>query len=97
MAYRNRGQSRGNAICTQTIKLYSRIRIRRSKNYAYRLITNEGKKSVCKVNGITLKYHASKLVNFEVMKSMIFGQVESVINVHTEHNIKRKRRVPEGV
>jgi len=41
------------------------------KYYAYRLITNEGEKTVCKVSGITLNYHASKLVNFEVIKSMI--------------------------
>jgi len=62
------------------------------KNYAYRLITNEGEKTVCKVRGITLNYHASKLVNFEVIKAMILGQGESVVNVHTEHKIKRKRR-----
>jgi len=62
------------------------------KNYAYRLITNEGVNSVCKVRGITLNYHASKLVNFEVMKAMILGQGEPVVNVHTEHKIKRKRR-----
>jgi len=62
------------------------------KNYAYCLITNEGEKTVCKVRGITLNYHASKLVNFEVMKAMILGQGESVVNVHTEHKIKRKRR-----
>ena len=34
------------------------------KNYAYRLITKEGEKTLCKVRGITLNYHASKLVNF---------------------------------
>jgi len=37
------------------------------KNYSYRLITNEGEKTVCKVRGITLNYHASKLVNFEII------------------------------
>ena len=61
-------------------------------NYAYRLITDEGEKTVCKVRGITLNYHASKLVNFEVIKAMILGHGESVVNVHTEHKIKRKRR-----
>jgi hypothetical protein len=49
------------------------------KHYAYRLITKEGEKTVCKVRGITLNYHASKLVNFEVMKAMILGQGESVL------------------
>jgi len=34
------------------------------KNYAYRLITNEGENTLCKFRGITLNYHASKLVNF---------------------------------
>jgi hypothetical protein len=38
-----------------------------------------------------LNYHASKLVNFEVIKSIILGQGESVVNVNTEHKIKRKR------
>ena len=31
------------------------------------------------------------MLNFEVIKAMIFGQCESV-NVHTEYKIKRKRR-----
>jgi len=31
-------------------------------------------------------------VNFEVIKAIVLGQGESVVNVHTEHNIKRKRR-----
>jgi len=62
------------------------------KNYAYRMVTNEEENTVCKLRGITLNYHDSKLVNFEVIKSMILGQVESVVNVHTEHKIKRKRR-----
>ena len=46
-----------------------------------------------KLRGITLNYHTSKLVNFEVIKAMIWEQGESVVNVHTEHTIKRKRRV----
>jgi len=62
------------------------------KYYAYRLITNEAENTVCKFRSITLNYHASKLVNFEVMQSMILGQGESVVNVHTEHKMKRKRR-----
>jgi hypothetical protein len=31
-------------------------------------------------------------VNFEVIKAMILGQGESVVNVHTENKIKRKKR-----
>ena len=56
------------------------------------MITNEGEKTVCKIRGITLNYRASNLVKFEVIKAMILGQGESVVNVHTEHKIKRKRR-----
>ena len=44
-----------------------------------------------KLRGITLNYHTSKLVNFEVIKAMILGQGEFV-KVHTEHKIKRKRK-----
>ena len=49
-------------------------------------------RKLCKVRGITLNYHASKLVNFKVIKAMILGHGESVVNVHTEHKIKRMRR-----
>jgi hypothetical protein len=45
------------------------------KNYAYRTvntITAECK-TVCKVRGITLNYHASQLVNFAKMKDMILS------------------------
>jgi len=61
------------------------------KNYTYMLITNEWKKSFCKVRVMPLNYHTSKLVNFEVIKAMILKQGESVVNVHTELQIKRKR------
>ena len=30
------------------------------------------------------------MLNFEVIKAMILGQGESVVNVNTEHKIKRK-------
>jgi len=56
------------------------------------LITNEGEKTVCKVRRITVNCHASELVNFEVIKAMILGQGESVVKVHTDYKIKRKRR-----
>jgi len=50
------------------------------------------------VRGITLDYNASKLVNFERIKDMILRSgdepsPETVINVHTEKKIKRKRKV----
>ena len=41
------------------------------KNYAYRLITNEGEKTVCKVRGITLNNPTSKLMNFVVIRAII--------------------------
>ena len=31
-------------------------------------------------------------MNFEVIKAMILGQGESVVNLHPEHKIKRNRR-----
>jgi hypothetical protein len=31
-------------------------------------------------------------VNFEVIRDMILEKGESIVNVHTEHKIKRKRR-----
>jgi len=46
-------------------------------------------RNLFKVRGITLNYHASKLVNFEVIRAMILKQGEPV-NVHTEREIKRK-------
>jgi len=52
-----------------------------SKNYAYRLITNEGEKTVCKVRGTTLNYHASKMLNFEVIRVIIVEQGEPIVNV----------------
>ena len=61
------------------------------KNYAYRLINNEGEKTVRKVRGITPNYHASKLVNFEVIRVIILEQGQPFVNVHMEHKIKRKR------
>jgi hypothetical protein len=61
------------------------------KNYAYRVIANEGEKSVFKVRRNTPHYHASQVVNFEVIKDMILGQGEPTVSVHTERTIKRKR------
>jgi len=58
-------------------------------------------KTVCKVRGITLNYNASKLVNFERIKDIFFRSgdepsPETVISVHTEKKIKRKRKVAGG-
>ena len=56
------------------------------------MITNEGEKTACNYRGIKLNYLASKLVNFKVIRAMIFVHGEPVFNVHTQHKIKRKRR-----
>jgi len=67
------------------------------KNYAYKIVTEgkEEEKTVCKVRGITLNYSASKLVNFENIRDMIlrtrYDEPPTVVNVHTEKKIKRKR------
>jgi len=53
-----------------------------------------GEKTVCKVRGITLKYNASRLVNFESIRYMILrgvGGETYTATVHTERKIKRKR------
>jgi len=47
---------------------------------------------LCKIRGITLNYHASNLLNFEVISVMILEQCEPIVNVHTEHNFKRNTR-----
>jgi hypothetical protein len=49
------------------------------RSFAYRMITNESEKTVCKFRGITLNNHSSKLVNFEVIRAMILGQVETLL------------------
>jgi hypothetical protein len=65
------------------------------KNYAYKIVTEgKGEKTVCKFRGITLNYNASKLVNFERIRDMIMrtgDEPPTVVNVHTEKKIKRKR------
>ena len=92
MADRNSGQAGDMQSELKPSEFIIEFTLGSSKYYAYRLITNEVEKTVCKVRGITLNYHTSKLVNFEVIKAMILGQGESFVNVHTEYNIKRKRR-----
>ena len=61
------------------------------------MITNEGDKTVCKVSGITLNYHPSNLLNFEVIRAMILEKGEIIVNVHTERKVKRKRRAGGSV
>jgi len=65
------------------------------KNCVYRLLdTASGlSKTVCKFRGLTLKYSALQLVNFEAVKDMIFRMGESTVKVHTKRKIKRKKRV----
>ena len=62
------------------------------KNYAYRAIAKEGEITVCKVGGITLNYHTSQTVNFQVIKAMNMGLGVPVDNVHTESKMKHKRK-----
>jgi len=63
-------------------------------DYAYRVLNtgDSRENTVSKFRGITLKYYASKLVNFNVIRDMIMGDEPPVVNVHTEHKIKRMRR-----
>lgn len=65
-----------------------------AKNYSYKTFNSQtgAHKTVCKVRGITLNYDASKLVNFEKIKSMILKRNESqIVIVRTKNKIKRKR------
>jgi hypothetical protein len=64
------------------------------KNYANKTVnlTTSASKTVCKVRGITLNYHASRLVNFANMKVMILSLDSDVtVIVRTQNKIKRKR------
>jgi len=50
--------------------------------------------TVCKVRGITLKYSAGQIVNFERLKQMILKGTETdTVTVHTARKIKRKRGI----
>ena len=71
--------------------MFSRICIKGYKELCIQADHNAGEKTVCKFRGITLKYQASKLMNYEVIKA-ILGKGEPIVKVHTEHKIKRKRR-----
>jgi hypothetical protein len=64
-------------------------------NYAYKIhnryITKEPK-IVCKVRGITLNSHASRLVNFDAIRRMILRGEPDIVTVHTDKKIKQKRK-----
>jgi hypothetical protein len=62
--------------------------------YAYKTVNTLTAecKTVCKVRGITLNYHASQLVNFAKMKDMILStDVDETVTVRTKNKSKRKR------
>jgi hypothetical protein len=64
------------------------------KNYTYRTVNTakDEHDTVSKARGITLNYSASRLVNFDVMRDLIFGGNESEeVTIHTEHKSKRKK------
>jgi len=64
------------------------------KNYAYKTYNSAMAESrtVCKVRGITLKYSASRLVNFAKIKDMILSKKDDeTVIVHTKNKIKRKK------
>ena len=70
------------------------------KHYAYMILktSNAVNQTVCKGRCITLNYKPSQLVNFDVIKDMILNQEPShTVTVHTEHKIKRKRNLMEGI
>jgi len=59
------------------------------KNYAYKVIDTEtgGATTVSKVRGITQNYSANQLVNFDVIRDMVFGTSEEP----TVNYIRRRR------
>jgi len=63
------------------------------KNYAYKVIDTETVRAttVCNVRAITLNYSAKLLVNFDVIRDLVFETgVERTVTVHTEKKINRK-------
>jgi len=57
------------------------------------VVTGTVEKTIFKVRGITLKYNASKLVNFEVISAIIPATgTTNTVNVYTEKKNKRKRK-----
>ena len=70
------------------------------KNYAYTILDTRKavNQTVCKVRGITLNYNASQSVNFGVIKGMILNREHShTVTVNTEHKIKQKRNLRDGI
>jgi hypothetical protein len=65
------------------------------KNYAYKIhnrVATKESKTVCKVRGIAQNYHASWLVNFDVIRRMILRGEPDIMMVRTDKKIKRKRK-----
>ena len=61
------------------------------------MLTGDGReKTECKLRGINLNYNASKLVNCDDIRNMILrgnkGDEPTLVNVHTEKKVKRKRK-----
>jgi len=58
----------------RSTQIISEFAIGGPKNYAYRVVdtVTGDSQTVCKVRGITLNYNATKLVNFEINRDMIF-------------------------
>jgi len=67
------------------------------KNYAHRVVgtVTGNSQTVCRERGKTLNYNALKLVNYDVISDMILrankGDELTVMNVHAEKKIKRKK------
>ena len=64
-------------------------------NYAYKVVnsTTNKTKNVCKGRGITLNFTAFQLMNYDVIKDIIWRCDETdKVAVHTEKKIKLKRR-----
>ncbi|KAJ8954503.1 hypothetical protein NQ318_000734 [Aromia moschata] len=63
------------------------------KKYAYRVFSTRDKEErvVCKVEGISLNYAASQLVNFEIIKSMILEPMSAGPVSITSRNILRTK------
>lgn len=61
------------------------------KNYVYTLLklTKKGRKSICKVRGITLNFENSPVINFNTVKDVVTGKGSNCVTVEDEHKIVR--------
>ncbi|XP_018574075.1 uncharacterized protein LOC108913090 [Anoplophora glabripennis] len=62
------------------------------KNYAYKVFSTRDneEKVVCKVKGISLNYTASRLVNFDIIKDMVFDTSISPVCVASRNILRTK-------